>query len=49
MNKLKRIDELKIGKVVIVTDHGNFNSYFAPGIPLFCIIPNHYKILGFIQ
>lgn len=49
MGKLKRLDELKTGKVIIVTDHGNYNGYFAPGLPIFCIIPNHYIILGFIQ
>ena len=46
---MKRLDELKKGKFVIVTDHGNFNSYFDYSLPIFCMVPNSYKILGFIQ
>lgn len=46
---LKRLDELKEGRFIIVTDHGNITSYFKIGVPIFCIVPNHYKIYGFIQ
>lgn len=46
---LKRLDELKEGKFTIVTDHGNIESYFRSDLPIFCIVPNYYKILGFIQ
>ena len=46
---LKRLDELKKGKFIIVTDHGNINSYFDIGLPIFCMVPNNYVIYGFIQ
>ena len=46
---LLRLDQLKEGRFIIVTDHGNFNSYYRAGFPIFCILPNKYKILGFIQ
>lgn len=49
MNDIKRLDELKKGKIVVVTDHGEINSYFEIGIPLFCMIPNDWKIYGFKQ
>ena len=49
LNKLKRLDELKKGRFTIVTDHGNIESYFEIGLPIFCIVPNNYKIYGFIQ
>lgn len=46
---LLRLDQLKEGRFIIVTDHGNFNSYWRIGFPIFTIIPNSYKIYGFIQ
>ena len=46
---LKRLDELKKGKFIIVTDHGNISSYFDIGLPIFCMVPNNYVIYGFIQ
>ena len=46
---MKRLDELKKGKIIIVTDHGNYSSYYEIGLPIFCMIPNKYKIIGFIQ
>ncbi len=49
MTKLKKLNELKKGKFTIVTDHGKIESYFEEGLPIFCIVPNHYKIYGFIQ
>lgn len=47
--KLKNLSELKPGRCIIVTDHGNIPSYYQIGLPIFCIVPNHYTIYGFIQ
>lgn len=49
MKKLIRLDELKTGEFIIVTDHGNIRSYYEIGLPIFCVLPNDYKIYGFIQ
>lgn len=49
MKELKRLNELKKGKITIVTDHGDINSYYDIGLPIFCMVPNNYKIYGFKQ
>ena len=46
---MKRLDELKPGKFEIITDHGTYTSYYRTDLPIFCMIPNTYKILGFMQ
>lgn len=46
---MKRLDQLKEGQFTIVTDKGRFQSYYGVGLPIFCIVPNCHKILGFIQ
>jgi len=46
---LLRLNQLQEGRFIIVTDHGNFSSYYRVGFPIFTALPNKYKIYGFIQ
>lgn len=45
----KKLDELHKGKFTIMTDHGNIESYYDSDLPIFLMVPNNYKIYGFIQ
>lgn len=47
--KLKNLSELKEGRCIIVTDQGEIPSYNGAGLPIFLMVPNKAKILGFKQ
>ncbi|MFQ9515305.1 MAG: hypothetical protein ACLRZ9_05705 [Eubacterium sp.] len=45
----KKLGELHKGKFTIMTDRGNIESYYDSDLPIFLMVPNDYKIYGFIQ
>lgn len=45
----KRMDQLKEGWFIIITDRGWYKSYYRAGAKIFKDVPNEDRILGYIQ